>query len=152
MPEDKNSESSFKITDRRLFNEEGELRKDALREAPKPEPPKTAEQARHSNRPTKDRPKESASAEDASEEPTIDFASFVLSLATSAMMHMGEIPDPVTGRPVESLPAARQTIDVLNILREKTKGNLNADEQRLMDSLLYELRLKFLNKTKVVKL
>lgn len=151
MPEDKNSESSFKITDRRLFNEEGELRKDAPREAPKPEPAKPAEQPRHSNRPPKERPKESARA-DASEEPTIDFASFVLSLATSAMMHMGEIPDPVTGRPVESLPAARQTIDVLNILREKTKGNLNADEQRLMDSLLYELRLKFLNKTKVVKL
>jgi len=151
MPEDKNSESSFKITDRRLFNEEGELRKDAPREAPKPEPAKPAEQPRHSNRPPKERPKESTRA-DASEEPTIDFASFVLSLATSAMMHMGEIPDPVTGRPVESLPAARQTIDVLNILREKTKGNLNADEQRLMDSLLYELRLKFLNKTKVVKL
>ena len=152
MPDDNNNESSFKITDRRLFNEEGELRKDAPREAPpKAEPPKPAEKARESSRPPKQSPRGSA-PQDASEEPTIDFASFVLSLATSAMMHMGEIPDPVTGRPVESLPAARQTIDVLYILKEKTKGNLTADEQRLMDSLLYELRLKFLAKSKVVKL
>jgi len=151
MPEDDNNRNELKITDRRLFNEQGELRKDAPREAPKAEPPRPAEKPRESGRPTRERPRGSA-PQDASEEPTIDFASFVLSLATSAMMHMGEIPDPVTGRPVESLPAARQTIDVLYILKEKTKGNLTADEQRLMDSLLYELRLKFLAKSKVVKL
>jgi len=151
MPEDDNNRNELKITDRRLFNEQGELRKDAPREAPNAELPKPAEKPRESGRPTRERPRESA-PKDASEEPTIDFASFVLSLATSAMMHMGEIPDPVTGRPVESLPAARQTIDVLYILKEKTKGNLTADEQRLMESLLYELRLKFLSKSKVVKL
>ena len=67
------------------------------------------------------------------------------------MVHMGEVADPASGRPSENMQAARQTIDILTILREKTKGNLSADEQRLLDGLLYELRLKFLSKSKVIK-
>ena len=157
---EKDQETGFKVTDRRLFTEEGEPRPDAQRpstEAKRPEPtekkaetrtqppPRPAQGARQHAQP---RSGEKAAEE---EEPSIDFPSFLLSMATSALVHMGEVADPATGRPAENLPAARQTIDILTILREKTQGNLSADEQRLLDGLLYELRLKFLSKSKVIK-
>jgi hypothetical protein len=153
MPkDDKAEEGSFKVTDRRLFTQEGELKPDVGLETAKPAPTKTAEPSRAAGREARERAPDPTSPGRHEEELGIDFASFVLSLATSAMMHMGEIPDPVTGKPVEDLTSARQTIDVLSILKDKTKGNLSADEERLMDHLLYELRLKFLGRTKVVKL
>jgi hypothetical protein len=77
--------------------------------------------------------------------PRIDFASFALSLGTSALYHMGLVGDPETGRPVAeaNLALARQTIDTLEMLETKTRGNLDADEAKLLESLLYELRMRF---------
>jgi hypothetical protein len=77
--------------------------------------------------------------------PKIDFATFVLSLGTSAMVHMGLVADPETGQPAgeKNLGFARQTIDTLEMLREKTRGNLEQDEARLIESLLYDLRMRF---------
>jgi hypothetical protein len=153
----KEQETGFKITDRRLFTQEGELRQEAQ---PQPEPtePQSQPEARRPADPERPktrsaagerRPETPQAAED--EEMQMDFTSFALSLATSAMMQMGEIPDPMTGRPVENLQAARQTIDILNLLKDKTKGNLTPDENRVIDGLLYELRLKYLSKSKVIK-
>jgi len=74
----------------------------------------------------------------------IDFSTFVLSLSTSALVQMGLVDDPETGQPRPSEPElARQTIDTLEMLREKTRGNLSDDEVKLFDSLLYELRMRF---------
>lgn len=76
--------------------------------------------------------------------PKIDFATFVLSLSTSALVHMGRAPDPHTGQPVEkNLDLARETIDLLELLQAKTLGNLDAEEAQLLESLLYELRMQF---------
>jgi hypothetical protein len=76
--------------------------------------------------------------------PAIDFATFVLSLATSALDYMGLIDDPETGQPGEkNLALARQTIDTLTMLSEKTRGNLDEQEAHLMESMLYELRMRF---------
>ncbi|HVP29464.1 MAG TPA: DUF1844 domain-containing protein [Myxococcota bacterium] len=76
--------------------------------------------------------------------PKIDFSTFVLSLSTSALVHMGRVPDPHTGTPAEkNLEAARETIDLLELLQAKTRGNLEPDETRLLESLLYELRMQF---------
>jgi hypothetical protein len=80
--------------------------------------------------------------------PEIDFATFLLSLGSSALYHLGELPHPEKGQPETSLPLARQTIDILGILAEKTRGNLTADEQQLLDSLLYDLRMKFVAKSR----
>ena len=76
--------------------------------------------------------------------PKVDFSTFVLSLATSALYQMGLVPDPSTGDhgPPDPL-AAKQTVDTLEMLREKTRGNLDDEERKLVDSLLYELRIKF---------
>ncbi len=73
----------------------------------------------------------------------VDFSSFVVSLASSAMLHLGEAPDPITRERAVNPVLARNTIDLLGLLRDKTKGNLDEDEVRLLDSVLYELRLKY---------
>lgn len=81
--------------------------------------------------------------------PRIDFSTFALSLSTSALFHMGLVEDPETGEPSErNLPLARQTIDTLELLEEKTRGNLTEDEARLLESLLYELRMRFVESTR----
>lgn len=76
--------------------------------------------------------------------PAIDFSTFILSLSTSALYQMGLVPDPETGRHAEpDRLLARQTIDTLEMLREKTRGNLDEEESKLFDSLLYELHMRF---------
>ena len=76
----------------------------------------------------------------------IYFAGFILSLATTAAVHFGDIPDPATGEPVEAnIPAAGQMIEIIAMLQEKTKGNLTPDEAKLVDDLLYELRMRFVH-------
>ena len=74
----------------------------------------------------------------------VSFASFLVSLGSSALVHMGEVPDPSTGKPARDLVIARQTIDLLALLKDKTKGNLDDDETRLLDALLFDLRTKYL--------
>jgi Domain of unknown function (DUF1844) len=78
------------------------------------------------------------------EQPRVSFAGFVISLATTAAVHFGDIPDPQTGERHESdLAAAQQMIDLISLLQDKTKGNLTAEESKLVDDLLYELRMRF---------
>jgi hypothetical protein len=78
------------------------------------------------------------------EQPGVSFAGFILSLATSAAVHFGDIVDPDTGeRHQPDLPAAHQMVDLIAMLQEKTKGNLTADEAKLVEDLLYELRMRY---------
>ena len=74
----------------------------------------------------------------------ITFSTFILSLNTAALIHLGELPDPVTQKKKVNLLLAKQTIDTLEMLKEKTKGNLTIDEEKLLDTILYELKLKFI--------
>lgn len=92
---------------------------------------------------------EEAPSQAQSEEPLpeITFSSFLFSLATSVRFHMGEIPDPETGETHPDLPLAKQTIDLLGLLQQKTRGNLTAEEDTFLDHLLYELRLAYVKKT-----
>lgn len=76
-------------------------------------------------------------------EAPIDFGSFVISLGTSAYVSMGKVENPETGEHGVDLPAAKQLIDILQMLRDKTEGNLQTDEQQLLKGLLYELRLAY---------
>ena len=77
------------------------------------------------------------------DEPKVSFSAFVMSLATTAAVHLGDVADPVTGEKTVNLPAASQMIDILSMLQDKTQGNLLADESQLVESLLYELRMRY---------
>lgn len=74
----------------------------------------------------------------------LSFTQFVISLASSAAIHFGDVPDP-SGHRLESpnLEGARQMIDILVLLEEKTKGNLTAEERQLLEQVVYELRVRF---------
>jgi uncharacterized protein YjaG (DUF416 family) len=75
--------------------------------------------------------------------PEIDFSTLALSLATSAMVHMGLVPNPDGGAAEKNLVLAQQTIDTLEMLQAKTRGNLTDDETKLLESVLYELRMNY---------
>ena len=78
----------------------------------------------------------------------IDFTTFILSLSHSALMHLGEAPSPETGTIEENLALARQTIDLVGMLEEKTRGNLSGDEERLIAQILFDLRMRFVERSK----
>ena len=86
-----------------------------------------------------------ASTDDAQHDPTaVTFVGFVLSLAHTAAFHFGDVSDPVSGEAGQvNLPAAQQIIDILSLLETKTRGNLTAEERQLLEQLLYELRLRY---------
>ncbi|HET6438362.1 MAG TPA: DUF1844 domain-containing protein [Anaeromyxobacter sp.] len=79
--------------------------------------------------------------------PTIDFYTFVLSLASSAFVHLGDAPNPESGEVAQTdLPLAHQAIDILDMLREKTRGNLTPEEGKFLENLLTDLRLRYVAK------
>ena len=78
----------------------------------------------------------------------IDFSTFVMSLASSALLHLGELRLPGIEQPAVDLSLARQTIDILGMLHEKTRGNLTEPEEKLIEHLVYDLRLKFVEAKK----
>ena len=79
----------------------------------------------------------------------VDFPTFIMSLSSSAFYHLGDMPDPTTGKKELNLPAVQQTIDMLNMLKEKTKDNLKEDESKLLEQLIYELQVKYVAKSKI---
>jgi hypothetical protein len=129
--------SGFKVTDKRKFSDEGERKEEAA-------PPQEKEA----------QPQEKAAEGQEPSDPTMDaslmevnFSNFVLSLGTSAVLHFGEFPDPSTGTQEQNLPMAKHTIDILEMLRDKTKGNLETEEEKLLSDLLYQLRMKYVSLT-----
>ena len=78
--------------------------------------------------------------------PEVTFATFILSLNTSALVHLGELPEPGKEEPEVDLTLARHAIDTIAMLKEKTKGNLSKDEEALVDNILFDLRMKFVQK------
>jgi hypothetical protein len=79
--------------------------------------------------------------------PEVTFATFVFSLSSSALVNLGEIPEPETRRTIVDLDVAKQIIDTLGMLEAKTKGNLDPDEERLLKSMLYDLRVRYVQKS-----
>jgi hypothetical protein len=75
--------------------------------------------------------------------PEIDFTNFILSLSTSALIQLGEIQDPFTQKAEKNLPLAKQTIDLIGMLKEKTKGNLSPEEEKVIEYVLYDLRMRY---------
>ena len=80
------------------------------------------------------------------EEPALSFIAFVLSLASTTAIHFGDLPDPESGERAEpNLAGAAQLIDILALLEQKTRGNLTAEERQVLEQVLYELRLRFVD-------
>ena len=76
--------------------------------------------------------------------PELSFTAFVISLASTAAIHFGDLPDPVTGETSPlNLDGAAQMIEILSLLDQKTRGNLTAEERQVLEQVLYELRLRF---------
>ena len=136
--EEEKSEKGFVIKDRRHFDESGSVRTEE--EEKREEEKKTEAKVEQTPLPNEE-PGE-APPEDAPL-PEINFSGFIFSLSTTAMYHFGDFPDPVTKESRRNLAAAKQTIDILKILKTKTDGNLDADENQLLDDILYELRMRF---------
>lgn len=75
--------------------------------------------------------------------PAVDFTTFVLSLTHSALVYLGDAPDPATGKPNVNLAIARQSIDTLALLQEKTRGNLEGSEEHVLSQALFDLRMRY---------
>lgn len=129
-----NDEPQFTIVDKRHGRESGEP------------PEETAAPAAETTPPPEPSPPESADAppRGTGNVPALDFSTFIMSLSTSVLFHLGLVTEE-EGQPPPpaNLPMARQTIDILEILQEKTRGNLDEEEAHLLESLLYELRMRF---------
>lgn len=75
--------------------------------------------------------------------PEITFINFIFSLSTSALIQLGEVQDPITQKQSKNLPLAKQTIDLIGMLKEKTKGNLTPEEEKFIDNVLFDLRMRY---------
>ena len=134
--ESKQAGKGFTVQDRRRFSPEtGEAREEA------------PEQSDTNTKPSEEHPQ--ASSQDTAEAlPEINFSTFVIGLSTQALMHLGEIANPMSGQVESDVPTAKQMIDILGLLKEKTRGNLNASEDQLMEDILFDLRMKYVEAVK----
>ena len=80
--------------------------------------------------------------------PEINFSTFIISLSTQALMHLGEVANPLSGKSETDIPVAKQMIDILGMLQEKTRSNLDAGEERLIEDVLFDLRMKYVEAVK----
>ena len=129
-------QSGIKVTDKRLFNAEGERREHDSGDVPdSPEP--------------EDRPGEEAgfSHTPVEEEPGVDFTTLINAMATPALIHLGEVPHPDGGMTAVNLEQARLQIDFLSLLQVKCRGNLTPAEESLLERVLYQLRLLYVSKS-----
>jgi hypothetical protein len=128
---DEKKDSGFVVKDKRIFAEGNEAKEKEATSPLADEKPEIQENVQNQSR------------DENFDYPPINFTSFVLSLSTSALFHFGDFPDPATGSTQKNLSAAKQTIDMLDMINEKTKGNLNEQENNLIQGVLYELKLRF---------
>ncbi len=141
---DQQDSQGFTVKDKRAFREDGEIRKETI-------PP---EQLKRDQADPFKVVNDTARPEEVppGTGPKIDFPSYILSYYTQGLVLLGEVPNPYTNKKEEDVEAARHTVDILEMLQEKTKGNLSQEEGQLLDSVLYELRMKFMAKTNRIKL
>jgi Domain of unknown function (DUF1844) len=138
MGEEK-EEKGFVVKDRRIFSEEKD---DGVKESEEKSEPVEEPSDQADARPAEDTGEAEETAEQA-QLPEINFPTFIFSLNSSVLVHLGALDDPGTGKKEKNLPLAKQTIDILGILEEKTKGNLSKDEENLLKNILHDLRLMY---------
>jgi len=132
MPDEKGEEKGFVIKDKRIFSQEEQ---DLNKEDIEPEKKSAKEETKAKEEPAA----EKQTAE--TELPEINFPTFIISLNASALVNLGAIEDPASGTKVKNLSIAKQTIDILSMLEEKTRGNLTEEEEQILKNILYDLRI-----------
>ena len=129
-------EKGFILKDRRSFDEKGDLKD----ETEKKEEKKTAPKEEEAGKPEEETQRAPL--------PEVNFNSLIFSLSSSALFHLGEIADPQTGQKNRDLPIAKHTIDTIGMLKEKTKGNLDDEEEKFLEGILTDLRWRYVKATK----
>ena len=172
MAHEEEKPKAFKVDDRRRFSSEGELKpefregeeakpaheaKPAAATAAREVPPAAGEHHQHHEH----HPEQHAGGpphghqgehhQHAGKAAEITFGTFLVSLSTQALMHLGDIPDPQSGRPEQDLVGAQQLIDIIGMLEQKTRGNLDRDEAQLIEAILYELRMKYVERARPIR-
>lgn len=137
MRDEEEKDKGFKVQDRRRFSPEGEAKPDQDR-AESASEPAAAAPILGANQPD--------GGHDAALE--INFVTFIVGLSTEALAALGEMPDPATGKHSRDLRAAQQFIDIIAMLGEKTRGNLDANEKSLIEAILFDLRMKYVELAK----
>jgi len=128
-------EKGFVIKDRRSFDKDGGLKEEKTAEA---KVPSEGEKGQETKKSEDQRPSL----------PEVNFNALIFSLSSSAFFNLGEIADPQTGEKHKDLPLAKHSIDIIAMLRDKTKGNLNDEEQKFLDNILADLRLRYVKAIK----
>jgi Domain of unknown function (DUF1844) len=136
---EKQEGKGFTVQDRRRFSPESGEAREASEEPKDFTMPGGGESAGESQSKTQ------ASRESL---PEINFSTFIISLSTQVLMHLGEIPNPLGGKSETDIPVAKQMIDIVGMLQEKTRGNLDAGEERLVEDILFDLRMKYVEAVK----
>jgi hypothetical protein len=148
------NQGGFKVTDRRLFNADGSLREDAQIEeavasvagASETPPIVSSVSTQFQQQAATAAAAEAHAAEDSGvEQEQTMFTEFLMGIATSAFIYLGLVEHPGTGRRHVDMGAARESIDMLVMLREKTRGNLTRGEEKFFDDLLADLRMQFVS-------
>jgi hypothetical protein len=121
-------EKGFVIKDRRSLDDKGDLKEEAGEKDERKEKAKEAPKKEQTQRPLL---------------PEVNFSYFLVSLSSSALLHLGEIGDPQTGEKRKDLPLAKHSIDIIAMLKEKTRGNLTEEEQKALESILTDLRWRY---------
>jgi hypothetical protein len=150
MSDPENEGKGFKVTDRRKFTSEGELREEA--EASPESTPQRAPSERPADA-TASAPSAGAASRHATEAFSgATFLDLVGMLATNAMLQLGDMPNPASGERIENLQAVQDMIAFLEILQQKTKGNLSQQEGEVLEQVLYDLRMRYMAKAKILNL
>ena len=151
---DPKQEESFKVIDRRLFNTEGEIRDEAVREERRKqetEPSAAAgAQKKEAAKPSQkgDSARSASAAEAEQPKPSRGFQMLINFVAQNAAMLLGAYPDPRSGQPIVDLEGARELIDMLDALRDASRGNLASDDEKLLLDVLGSLKLSYMEMTK----
>ncbi len=142
----------FVVRDRRAFDDQGDPREEETQDtrSKEPEAAKPEEEgagweqaAEQAAKQAGEKAGEKAEGRESAPLPEVNFSTLIMSLSSSALFHLGEIPDPQTGQKTRDLPLAKHTIDTIGMLQEKTQGNLNDEEQKFIDSMLADLRWRY---------
>lgn len=144
-------DSGFRVADRRKFTEDGELRDSVQEASTEATVPSGASGAAHGGEKVAESTAPPIIGQE-SRNPKMDFRTLVLSLSTTAFFQMGLAPNPASQKVEKDLAGARQTIEILEILQDKTQGNLSAEETRLLDQCLHDLKMSFVQSSRNVTL
>lgn len=167
MPNEKQAPKELKVTDKRIFTPDGDIRAEYQNDIRPAEPaqagtaaaPAAADQPAAQPQPQQEKPKEQQqqsreerrrSMADRATSPNTPFANFIQSLVMQAYMFLGMLRDPRAREPMFDAAAARETIDILVLLKEKTAGNLTPEEEDFFDAHLGELKLAYVQRTKSI--